>query len=177
MDKNEIYEKRKYFQVKKRTASIISCKGSKACIIPGAFFSEKKSLDASSNASCHNSCHKIATRISSRLTIIAFRRPLILDYYGRLWNTYLRNDQRAMFLHSFHDRTCCVPTRGTGRFRSHRQRVYQGLRVVLANIRQQVVNISPDICMRRLNTGNDLIKNNYFVITLGRIEIYLWNDL
>ena len=152
------FMKRKYSQNKERTASIISCKGSNACIIPGAFFSEKKSLDASSNASCHNSCHKIATRISSRLTIIAFCRLLILDYYGKLWSTYLRNDQRAMFLHSFHDCTCRVPTRRTGRFRSHRQRVYQGLRVVLANIRQQVINISPDICMRCLNTGNDLTK-------------------
>jgi len=68
------------------TCSSMSCKGSKAAIIPAAFFSEKNNREASSRPSCQSSCHRIATRMSSLLTINAYNTVngcLVRQFLGK----------------------------------------------------------------------------------------------
>ena len=76
--------------------------------------------------------------------------------------TYLLNDSWAMFPHSFHDTQGGVLTRYTRRFRRNGKGVNEGLGMMFANFRQEIIDVSTDIGMRRLDSSDNLLIMSAF---------------
>lgn len=79
--------------------------------------------------------------------------------YEKEYSTDLFNNVRAVIPHSIHDRESSISTRRTRRFRGYGERIYQGLRVVFANIRQEMEDVSTYIRTGCLNASNNLTRS------------------
>lgn len=90
---------------------------------------------------------------------------------------YLLNNGWAVFTHPLHDVNSFLLPRCTGRFGRDSQGIDQSLWMMFSDVSEKISYIPPDIGTWRLNTSNDLRKQNEYAENARRHMSYLWDDV
>ena len=80
----------------------------------------------------------------------------ILSAISGILPTYLLHNFWTVFFHSIHDGKGGIHPTCTGGLRSHSERVYESLRVVLSDVGQEIVNVPASVRTRCLDASDDL---------------------